>query len=132
MSLPRFIPVPQAISPVGGTTCVFIEDVIRANIQELFSGTQVKGAHLFRIVRDTDLEIEEDEADDLLESIDRSLRQLRRGAISLLHVEAEHADARAQHPRRELRGQRRGRPANAGSSRASATGRSSRDFIVPS
>jgi len=86
--LPRFIPVPQAISPVGGTTCVFIEDVIRTNIQELFSGTQVKGAYLFRIVRDTDLEIEEDEADDLLESIDRSLRQLRRGAISLLHVEA--------------------------------------------
>jgi polyphosphate kinase len=85
--LPRFIQVPQSISP-GGTTYVFIEDVIRTNIQELFSGTQVKGAYLFRIVRDTDLEIEEDEADDLLESIDRSLRQLRRGAISLLHVEA--------------------------------------------
>ena len=81
-------PVPAAISPTGGTTYVFIEDVIRANIQELFPGTQVKGAYLFRIVRDTDLEIEEDEADDLLESIDRSLRQLRRGAISLLHVEA--------------------------------------------
>src|SRR5499426_123796 len=86
--LPRFIQLPSAISPAGGATYVFIEDVIRANIQELFTGTQVKGAYLFRIVRDTDLEIEEDEADDLLESIDRSLRQLRRGAISLLHVEA--------------------------------------------
>ena len=86
--LPRFIAVPASISPNAGTTYVFIEDVIRANIQELFPGTQVKGAYLFRIVRDTDLEIEEDEADDLLESIDRSLRQLRRGAISLLHVEA--------------------------------------------
>jgi polyphosphate kinase len=86
--LPRFIALPASISPVGGTTYVFIEDVIRANIQELFPGTQVKGAYLFRIIRDTDLEIEEDEADDLLESIDRSLRQLRRGAISLLHVEA--------------------------------------------
>jgi len=87
--LPRFITVPASLSPNGGTTYVFIEDVIRANIQELFPGTQVKGAHLFRIIRDTDLEIEEDEADDLLESIDRSLRQLRRGAISLLHVEAD-------------------------------------------
>ncbi|HTI42570.1 MAG TPA: polyphosphate kinase 1 [Vicinamibacterales bacterium] len=86
--LPRFIALPQAISPGPGTTYVFIEDVIRVNIQELFTGTQVKGAYLFRIIRDTDLEIEEDEADDLLESIDRSLRQLRRGAISLLHVEA--------------------------------------------
>jgi polyphosphate kinase len=86
--LPRFIAVPSAVNATGGTTYVFIEDVIRANIQELFPGTQVKGAYLFRIVRDTDLEIEEDEADDLLESIDRSLRQLRRGAISLLHVDA--------------------------------------------
>jgi polyphosphate kinase len=86
--LPRFIPLPPSVSAASGTSYVFIEDVIRVNIQELFTGTQVKGAYLFRIIRDTDLEIEEDEADDLLESIDRSLRQLRRGAISLLHVEA--------------------------------------------
>jgi polyphosphate kinase len=85
--LPRFIPLPPSLSPAG-ISYVFLEDVIRVNIQELFAGTQVKGAYLFRIIRDTDLEIEEDEADDLLESIDRSLRQLRRGAISLLHVEA--------------------------------------------
>ena len=88
-ALPRFILLPEALSPTPGLTFVFMEDVIRANIQELFPGTQVKGAHLFRVVRDTDLEIEEDEADDLLESVDRSLKQLRRGAIALLHVEAD-------------------------------------------
>jgi polyphosphate kinase len=88
-ALPRFIQLPDALSPTPGVTFVFLEDVIRANIQELFPGTQVKGAHLFRVIRDTDLEIEEDEADDLLESIDRSLKQLRRGAIALLHVEAD-------------------------------------------
>jgi len=88
-ALPRFIQLPEALSPTPGLTFVFLEDVIRANIQELFPGTQVKGAHLFRVVRDTDLEIEEDEADDLLESVDRSLKQLRRGAIALLHVEAD-------------------------------------------
>ncbi len=86
--LPRFVPVPEPLAPGPGLTFVFLEDVIRANVQELFPGTQVKGAHLFRIVRDADLEIEEDEADDLLESVDRSLKQLRRGAIALLHVEA--------------------------------------------
>src|SRR3954467_7560971 len=87
--LPRFVQIPADVH--GGTEVVFafIEDVIRANIHELFPGTQVKAAHLFRIVRDADLEIEEDEADDLLESIDRSLRQLRHGAIALLQVEAE-------------------------------------------
>jgi len=86
--LPRFIQVPPSIARVDGTAYVFIEDVIRANMQELFPGTQVKGSYLFRVIRDTDLEIEEDEADDLLESVDRSLRELRRGAISLLRVEA--------------------------------------------
>src|SRR5688572_12594145 len=88
-TLPRFIPLPEPLSAPGTVNFVFLEDVIRANIHELFTGTQVKGAHLFRIIRDTDLEIEEDEADDLLESVDRSLKQLRRGAIALLHVEAD-------------------------------------------
>jgi polyphosphate kinase len=89
-ALPRFIQLPETMCPSPGClTFVFLEDVIRANIHELFPGTQVKGAHLFRVIRDTDLEIEEDEADDLLESVDRSLKQLRRGAIALLHVESD-------------------------------------------
>jgi polyphosphate kinase len=88
-ALPRFVAIPEALAPTPGLTFAFLEDVVRANIHELFPGTQVKGAHLFRVVRDTDLEIEEDEADDLLESVDRSLKQLRRGAIALLHVEAD-------------------------------------------
>ena len=88
--LPRFIPLPERLVD-GGRPCqafVFIEDVIKANIQELFPGTQVRSAHLFRIVRDTDMVIQEDEADDLLETVDRSLRKLRYGALSLLQVEA--------------------------------------------
>src|ERR1051325_3948065 len=87
--LPRFIAVPESLTGCEGLTFVFVEDIIRANIHELFPGTDVKGAHLFRIVRDADLEIEEDEADDLLETVDRSLRELRRGALSLLQVEAD-------------------------------------------
>ncbi len=86
--LQRFIAVPETISPSPGLTFVFLEDVIRAGIQELFPGTQVKSAHLFRVIRDADLEIEQDEADDLLETVDRSLNRLRHGAISLLHVDA--------------------------------------------
>jgi polyphosphate kinase len=49
----------------------------------------VEGAHLFRIIRDTDMVIQEDEADDLLETVDRGLKQLRYGALSLLQVEAD-------------------------------------------
>ena len=84
--LPRFIPIPQALSPGKTLTFAFLEDVIRANIHSLFPGTQVKGIHLFRIVRDADLEIEQVEADDLLETVETSLRQLRHSAVALLQV----------------------------------------------
>jgi polyphosphate kinase len=87
--LPRFIAIPESLSPHTGTSYVFLEDVIRRNIQELFPGTHVEGAHLFRIIRDTDMVIQEDEADDLLESVDRGLKQLRYGALSLLQVEED-------------------------------------------
>jgi polyphosphate kinase len=86
--LPRFIQLPDNLGDPQGQTFVFVEDVIHANMQELFPGTQVRSAHLFRVVRDADLEIEQDEADDLLETVDRSLKQLRHGAISLLQVDA--------------------------------------------
>jgi len=87
--LPRFIALPDNLSPQAGVSHVFLEDVIRRNIQQLFPGTQVEGAHLFRIIRDTDMVIQEDEADDLLETVDRGLKQLRYGALSLLQVEAD-------------------------------------------
>jgi polyphosphate kinase len=87
--LPRFIALPDHMSPQSGVSHVFLEDVIRRNIQQLFPGTQVEGAHLFRIIRDTDMVIQEDEADDLLETVDRGLKQLRYGALSLLQVEAD-------------------------------------------
>jgi polyphosphate kinase len=86
--LDRFIPVPEHLSPHRGQSFVFLEDVIRANLQELFPGTELQGAHLFRVIRDTDMVIQEDEADDLLETVDRSLKQLRYGALCLLQVEA--------------------------------------------
>jgi len=86
--LPRFVQLPDTVAGRDGQTFVFLEDVIHGNMQELFPGTQVKSAHLFRIIRDADLEIEQDEADDLLETVDRSLKQLRHGAISLLQVDA--------------------------------------------
>ncbi|HUQ89545.1 MAG TPA: polyphosphate kinase 1 [Vicinamibacterales bacterium] len=87
--LPRFIALPDNMSPQAGVSHVFLEDVIRRNIQQLFPGTQVEGAHLFRIIRDTDMVIQEDEADDLLETVDRGLKQLRYGALSLLQVEGD-------------------------------------------
>ena len=87
--LPRFIALPDELAPAPGTSFVFLEDVIRRNLDALFPGTQIEGAHLFRIIRDTDMVIQEDEADDLLETVDRGLKQLRYGALSLLQVESD-------------------------------------------
>ncbi len=84
--VPRFIPLPAAIAPAAATFA-FLEDIVCANVESLFPGTSVKGAHLFRIIRDTDMVIQEDEADDLLETVDQGLRQLRHGALSMLQVD---------------------------------------------
>jgi polyphosphate kinase len=87
--LPRFIPIPAAISGRDGETFAFLEDVVRLNLAELFPGVGIRSAHLFRIIRDTDIVVTEEEADDLLESVDQSLRALRHGPIALLEADAE-------------------------------------------
>ena len=86
-ALPRFVPLPAGLGPREAQTFVYLEDVVRANLQTLFPGTIVKGAHLFRVVRDADLVIQEDEADDLLETIDQGLKQRRHGALAMLEVD---------------------------------------------
>ncbi len=86
--LPRFIQLPPEVSGQPKETFVFLEDVAREHIGMLFPGATLQGVHLFRVVRDTDMVIQEDEADDLLESVDRTLKELRYGALSQLVVES--------------------------------------------
>jgi len=87
--LPRFIPIPPSMAGRAGETFALLEDVVRLNLGELFPGVGVRSAHLFRIIRDTDIVLREEEADDLLESVDQSLRDLRHGPITLLEAEAD-------------------------------------------
>jgi polyphosphate kinase len=90
--LPRFIPIPAAIAgrpAQGGETFAFLEDVVRLHLAELFPGVSVRSAHLFRIIRDTDIVLREEDGGDLLESVDQSLRDLRHGPITLLEAEAD-------------------------------------------
>ena len=86
--LPRFVTVPATVAGGDdGPAFVFVEDVIRANIAALFPGTTISGAYLFRVIRDADLIIQEDEAHDLLSLIDEGLRHQRHGAVASLEVE---------------------------------------------
>lgn len=66
---------------------VFVEDLIAANLDMLFQSLKVKAAFLFRITRNADLEIEEDEAADLLSTIQESVGMRRFGLAIRLEVD---------------------------------------------
>ena len=66
---------------------MLIDQVIEANLDLLFSGMEVVEHHLFRVTRNADLAIEEDEADDLLMAIEEELRRRRFGEAVRLEVE---------------------------------------------
>ncbi len=67
---------------------VWIEQVIAANLADLFMGMKIIAAYPFRIIRDTDIEIQEDEADDLLLTIEQGIRQRRFGNCVRLEIGA--------------------------------------------
>jgi len=80
-AVPRLIPV-----DLSGAAFVLAEEVIEANISELFPGMITSKAHRFRITRDADMEIREEEAEDLLSLIQQELRRRKFGAPVRLEV----------------------------------------------
>ena len=66
---------------------VLVEEVIAANLDMLFSGMTIRETHLFRVTRNADFELEEDEADDLLLAIEEELRRRRFGDAVRLEVD---------------------------------------------
>ena len=65
---------------------IWLGDLIKANLEMLFPGMEILEAHRFRITRDTDIELQEDEADDLLSVIEENIRQRRFGSVVRLEV----------------------------------------------
>ncbi|HEU0002645.1 MAG TPA: polyphosphate kinase 1, partial [Ktedonobacteraceae bacterium] len=80
-SLPRLVPVPLNKATPGAVAFVWLEQVIAAHLSMLFPGFDVLESYAFRVLRDADIEIREDESSDLLESIEQSLRERRFGAV---------------------------------------------------
>jgi polyphosphate kinase len=80
-------PVLPRLVEVAEHTYILLEQIIAANLDALFPGMEVLGHHLFRVTRNADLDIEEDEADDLLLAIEEELRKRRFGAAARLEVE---------------------------------------------
>jgi polyphosphate kinase len=87
-TLPRLLPIKRSSGGArkDGTIpyhhyFVWLEQVIAANISSLFPGMEVVEAHPFRIIRDADVEIQEIEADDLLQTIQQSIRKRKFGSV---------------------------------------------------
>ena len=87
--LPRLVPVaaPAGAKP-GSSHFVWLEQVIAAHMDALFPGLEVGGCHVFRVTRNADMEILEDEAEDLLRTVEQSLRQRHFG--NAVRLELEH------------------------------------------
>ncbi len=84
-TLPRFIEIPETAS--GARSFVLIEDAIAHHLDALFPGMTVRASYLFRVTRDADLDLQEDEADDLLQAIESELQKRRFGEPVRLEVE---------------------------------------------
>jgi polyphosphate kinase len=85
-SLPRFVLIEAINLESPGADYVALEQLIAGNLGDLFPGVSVVGCYPFRVTRDMDLEILEDEAGDLLATIDRELRMRRFGAAVRLEL----------------------------------------------
>src|SRR5260370_12530217 len=85
-TLPRLIPVPVPENQSGNRAFVWIEQVVAAHLSMLFPGFDIWESYPFRVLRDADIELREDDSSDLLESIEQGLRERRFGSVIDLAV----------------------------------------------
>lgn len=84
-SLPRLVLLPDEVDE---TQCfVFLSDIVKQCAGALFPGYTIRSAHAFRVTRNSDLYIDEEEVENLLKKIEEELRNLRRGAAVRLEIE---------------------------------------------
>lgn len=83
--LPRVVQIETRVK--NKTTLMFLSDIIKMFDDSLFPGFKIRGAWAFRITRNSDLYIDEEEAENLLHRIEEELRKLRRGAAVRLEIE---------------------------------------------
>ncbi|RME69979.1 MAG: polyphosphate kinase 1 [Chloroflexi bacterium] len=89
-TLPRLIPVKRIRGDKKTTyRFVWLEDLIAHNLEDLFPGYEIVEKHLFRITRNADMEIEGNEAGDLLETIEANVRRRRFGFVVRLTHEPD-------------------------------------------
>ncbi len=86
-SFDRFVELPTVAGAVDRARFVPLEDVIAEHLKRLFPGMDVLGAHTFRVTRNEDLEVEEDDTENLLQALERELLRRKFGPPVRLEVE---------------------------------------------
>lgn len=74
------------VEPEGKRTFVFLEDIIASHCHDLFKGCHILDMVSFRVTRDSDLDLEEDDSIDLMKEVEESLRKRKRGAAVRLEI----------------------------------------------
>ena len=85
-ALPRVIQIPTTVDDAGPNDFVFLSSVIHAYVDDLFPGMEATGCYQFRVTRNADLLVDEDEAEDLLVALEGELRQRQWGDTVRLEV----------------------------------------------
>jgi polyphosphate kinase len=85
-SLPRVVPLPQEST---GRACVLLSTIVQTFVPKLFTGIQVMGCYQFRVTRNSDLFVDEEEIDDLRRALEGELMHRRYGAAVRLEVASE-------------------------------------------
>ena len=89
-SMPRLVPLkpidPDELLTPAVQKFVWIEQVIAANLDRLFPGMEITAVYPFRVTRNTDMEIQEEEADDLMLTMEENLRQRHFGSVVRLEI----------------------------------------------
>lgn len=87
VQIPTVVKRMYQISTGDGDIFVPIEQIINANVKELFDGQKVVATGFYRVMRNADLDIDEDEAEDLLKEIEEQVRRRRFGEIIRLEIQ---------------------------------------------
>lgn len=94
--LPRVVELPCQ----EGKSIIYLEEVIERNIDKLFLNYDIISCHPFRVMRNADLSIDEDEAEDLLKEIEQKLKKRQWGEVIRLDIEKKADQAPLRHPQK--------------------------------
>jgi len=85
-SLPRIIELPDDLSEAGAHSFVFLSSIIRVHVDRLFPGLEVDGCYQFRVTRNSDLYIDDEEVSDLVRALEGQLEASRYGAAVRIEI----------------------------------------------